>query len=498
MGNCGVGFAPARPDHHEFLISLLEGVEDIPGTALAEGLTWEWESFPEYLDALARTPHTVDLGAHMPHAALRAYVMGERGADPEEAPSEAELRRMADLLGEAMAAGALGFATSRTEAHRTSAGARIGTLKADAAELLALTEVLARAGRGVIQLISDAYQTTDDDFARSELDLIEAMAVISRRPVSFTVQQALHSPDRWRDLMAHVDKLVASGLDVRGQVALRPIGVLLGLEASVNPFMPCPSYTEIAKLPVPERVVAMSDPERRARILEEHARFAAGAAGGATFFKQLATSFDIMFSLDDPVDYELDASRSLGAQAARMGAEPTAVVYDALLERDGRRLLYLPLFNFASRDFSDLAEMVQQPNALFGLSDAGAHCGAISDASATTSSLTTWARDRRDGPLLPIEWLINGHTQRNARHVGWYDRGVVAPGYLADLNVIDFDALSCAHPEIVRDLPAGGRRLVQRASGYKATIKSGVVTFEDGEHTGALPGGLLRGEQGVA
>jgi N-acyl-D-amino-acid deacylase len=497
MGNCGVGFAPARPDHHDFLISLLEGVEDIPGTALAEGLTWEWETFPQYLDALERTPHTVDLAAHIPHAALRAYVMGERGADHLEAPTEAELTRMADLVSEAMAAGALGFATSRTEAHRTSAGQNIGTLKADAAELLALVEAMGASGRGVVQLISDAYQTVDDEFAAAELDLIEAMARTGDRPLSFTVQQALHSPDRWRDLMGRVDTWVAQGLDVKGQVALRPIGVLLGLEATVNPFLVCPSFREIAKLELAERVAALRDPERKARILDEHRAFAAGSGGsGATgFFRQIATSFDLIFKLDDPVDYQLDAADALGAQAARLGAEPASVVYDALLELDGKRLLYLPLFNFAKRDFTDLAEMVSQPNALFGLSDAGAHCGAIIDASATTSSLTTWARDRRDGPPMSLEWLVHGHTQRNARHVGWHDRGVIAPGYRADLNVIDFDALACAHPEIVRDLPAGGRRLVQRASGYRSTIKSGVVTFDDGEHTGALPGRLLRGDQ---
>lgn len=497
MGNCGVGFAPARPDHHDFLISLLEGVEDIPGTALAEGLTWQWESFPQYLDALDRMAHSVDIGTHVPHAALRAYVMGERGADHLEAPNEAELTRMAQLVAEAMEAGAVGFATSRTEAHRTSAGQNIGTLRADAAELLTLVEAM--GGRGVIQMISDAYQTPDDDFAQSELELMEAMATTSGRPLSFTVQQALHSPDRWRHLISQVDNWVGRGLDVKAQVALRPIGVLLGLEASANPFLICPSFAEVAKLPLAEKVAALRDPERRSRILAEHAQFVAAPAGarGTGFFRQIATSFDLVFKLDDPVDYQLDAADSLGNQAARTGAEPAAVVYDALLEMDGRRLLYLPLFNFAKRDFKDLAEMVQQPNALFGLSDAGAHCGAISDASATTSSLIQWVRDRRDGPPLPLEFLVHGHTQRNARHVGWHDRGVVAPGYLADLNVIDFDSLACAHPEIVRDLPAGGRRLVQRASGYRATVKTGVVTFEDGEHTGALPGRLLRGVQGT-
>jgi N-acyl-D-amino-acid deacylase len=493
MGNCGVGFAPAAPDRHDWLIGLLEGVEDIPGTALAEGLTWNWESFPEYLDALDATAHTVDMGVHVPHAALRTYVMGERGAEHTEAPTEGEMAQMAQLVGEALDAGAIGFATSRTEVHRTSEGHNIGTLTAGDAELLAIAGALRDAGTGVVQLISDLYQTPDDLFAQRELDLLERFVRASGRPLSFTMQQAYHSPERWRSQMAWVDRMVAHGFDVKAQVAPRPIGVLLGLQATANPFLFCGSYGEVASWPLAERVAALADPGRKVRILDEHAKIAAGLEPG--IFRQIMCGFDVIFRLEDPVDYELHTDRSIAAQARAAGADPISLVYDLLLERGGEQLLYLPLFNFAHGDFDDIHAMITSPNVLFGLSDAGAHCGAICDASMTTSSLTVWSRDRRDGDRVPVERIVHGHTQRNARHVGWFDRGVVAPGYVADLNVIDLDDLGCHPPTIVHDLPAGGRRLMQTARGYRYTVKSGAVTFEDGEHTGALPGGLLRGSR---
>ena len=493
MGNCGVGFAPARPDRHDWLIGLLEGVEDIPGTALAEGLTWEWETFPEYLDALERTPHTVDVGVHVPHAALRTYVMGDRGADHTAVPGEGELAEMAELLAEALAAGALGFATSRTDVHRTRDGTNIGTLRATETELLTLARVLARAGTGVTQLISDAYQTPDDDFAASELALIEAFARTSGRPLSFTVQQAYHSPDRWRDIFTRIAAWRAAGLDIRPQVAPRPIGVLLGLEVTANPFLLCPSFQEVAGLDLPARVRALAEPERKRRILAEHAEMVAGLPDG--LFRQICAGWDVLFELGDPVDYELDATASLGAQADRAGIEAAALTYDRLLAGDGRQLLYLPLFNFAHRTFDDLYEMLTAPHSLLGLSDAGAHCGAICDASFPTTALALWCRDRRGGPRIPLERMVAAQTSATAAQVGWLDRGVVAPGYLADLCVIDFEALACAPPRVVHDLPAGGRRLVQDARGYRWILKSGVVTFEDGIHTGALPGRLVRGRR---
>ena len=491
MGNCGVGFAPAADDKHAWLISLLEGVEDIPGTALAEGLTWDWESFPEYLDSLAAKPHTLDLGVHLPHSALRTYVMGERGADHREAPTEGDLAEMARLVVESLDAGAVGFATSRTEVHRTSTGEQIPTLTASDAELLAIAEAMRSAGSGVVQLISDLYQTADDDVAQRELDLLERFVVRSGRPLSFTMQQAYHSPERWRSQMAWVDRMVAAGHDVKAQVAPRPIGVLIGLSATANPFVLCASYGEVGALDLDDRVTALREPERRRRVLSEHAQIAATLEPG--ILQQIMTGFDTLFRLDDPVDYELDADWSIAATARRGGVEPIEMVYDLLLEDGGRQLLYLPLFNFAHHNFDDIHEMISSPNVLFGLSDAGAHCGAICDASMTTSSLTVWARDRRRGEKLSVESIVHGHTQRNARHVGWDDRGVIAEGFVADLNVIDLDSLACHRPSIVFDLPAGGRRLMQTAEGYRYTVKSGAVTFEDGEHTGEVPGSLLRG-----
>ncbi len=493
MGNCGVGFAPAAPDRHDWLISLLEGVEDIPGTALAEGLTWDWQTFPEYLDSLEAKPHTLDIAAHLPHAALRTYVMGERGADHTEAPTEGELAEMARQVREAMAAGAMGFATSRTEIHKTSGGQNIGTLTASEAELLAIADALRDSGAGVTQLISDLYQTPDDEVAQRELDLLESFARTSGRPLSFTMQQAYHSPERWRFQMDWVDRMVAAGLDVKAQVASRPIGVLLGLQATANPFAFCASMGELGIFELSDRVAALRDPERKRRILAEHAELAATLEPGIV--QQIVCGFDVTFRLTDPVDYELDADWSIAAEARANGVEPAEMVYDLLLERNGTQLLYLPLFNFAHGNFDDIFEMITAPNTLFGLSDAGAHCGAICDASMTTSSLAVWSRDRRRGDKIPVEQIVHGHTQRNAVHMGWMDRGVVAPGYLADLNVIDLDTLACRPPTIVHDLPAGGRRLMQTANGYRATVKSGVVTFEGGEHTGELPGTLLRGAQ---
>ncbi len=493
MGNCGVGFAPAAPDRHDWLISLLEGVEDIPGSALAEGLTWDWRTFPEYLDSLEAKPHVLDVAAHLPHAALRTYVMGERGADHTEAPTDDELAEMARQVREAIDAGAMGFATSRTEIHRTSAGQNIGTLTAAERELLAIAGAMADAGAGVTQLISDLYQTPDDHVAQRELDLLEAFVRTSGRPLSFTMQQAYHSPERWRFQMDWVDRKVAEGLDVKAQVASRPIGVLLGLQTSANPFAFCASMGELGIFEPADRVAALHDPERKRRILAEHARMAATLEPG--IIAQIMTGFDVLFRLSDPVDYELDADWSIAAEARSQGVEPAELVYDLLLERDGTQLLYLPLFNFAHGSFDDIFEMISAPNTLFGLSDAGAHCGAICDASMTTSSLAVWSRDRRRGDRIPVEQIVHGHTQRNAMHMGWADRGVLAPGYVADLNVIDLDDLACHPPAIVHDLPAGGRRLMQTAAGYRATVKSGAVTFVDGEHTGELPGTLLRGAQ---
>lgn len=483
MGNCGVGFAPVRPDHHDFLIALMEGVEDIPGTALAEGITWEWEGFPEYLDAVERVPHAVDVGAQVPHGALRAYVMGERGAVREDA-SPGEIDEMARLTREAIEAGALGFTTSRTVRHRTSAGDFTPTLGAAASELWGIGRALAEAGTGVFEMVSDF-----EDFD-AEFEMMRELAASTGRPLSVSLSQHDDFPDGWRELLKRIDGANADGVPMMVQVACRPIGVLLGLEASVHPFVAHPSYGPLHLLPLPEKVARLRDPDTRARILAEEP-----ALGG--MFTQFATSFHKMFALGDPADYEPPPGRSVEAVAAATGRRPEEVVYDMLLERDGHELIYYPLFNYSHGNLDAAREMMLHEHALLGLSDGGAHCGAICDASFPTTLLTLWARDRSRGERLPLEWVVHAQTRRTAEAVGLLDRGVVASGFKADLNVVDFDGLSLPPPRIVHDLPAGGKRLVQEAHGYAATVVSGHVTFRDGEPTGELPGRLVRGPQGA-
>jgi N-acyl-D-aspartate/D-glutamate deacylase len=492
MGNCGVSFAPAKPTEadHDWLIGLLEGVEDIPGTALAEGLPWDWETFPDYLDALDRRRWTIDIGAQVSHAPLRAYVMGERGADPHEAPSADELARMHRLVREGIEAGALGFTTSRTVLHRTRDGAPLGTRFSTADELIALTSALTEANTGVIQMISDAYQDADEEFVGEELALMRSIVEATGRPISMTVQQPEPQPERWRRMIDWVAACASDGLPVRAQVAPRPIGVLSGLDASINPFMTCPSYQKLHRLPLPERVARLEDDERRRRILVEHEVVPAGMVG------ELTHGFHKLFPLTDPVDYEPPASRSILGLATAAGRPPAEVTYDLLLENDGHQLLYMPLHNFASGDLSAVREMLLSPHAIIGLSDAGAHCGTVCDASFPTTAVAMWARDRAEG--LPIELIVHHLTQRTASHVGWRDRGVIAPGYLADINLIALDELNAHPPTVIRDLPAGGKRLMQTASGYRATIKRGVVTFAEGQATGDRPGRLVRGPQAVA
>jgi N-acyl-D-aspartate/D-glutamate deacylase len=488
LGNCGVGFAPVRPDQHQFLIELLEGVEDIPGTALSEGMTWGWESFPEYLDLLDRLRWTVDVGTQVPHAALRTYVMGDRGADVEATASADEIAKMSQLCEEAIRAGAMGFTTSRTYVHRTSRGQQIGTLRASAEEVLGIAAALRRAGTGVIQLISDAYQSTDDELVAHEIELLGRIATEVGRPLSFTVQQNDDAPDRFRQLLAAISGWNAAGADVKAQVGVRPIGVLIGLQATANPFMFCPSYRQLQSLTHDERLARLRDPDVRRTLLAEHA-----ASSPSGFVGILHSGYDRMYPLSDPPDYEPTPADSVAGRAAAVGAVPDELLYDLLLDDDGGRLLYIPLMNYARGDLADVREMLTSPDAMFGLSDAGAHCNSICDGSFPTTAITHWTRDRSRGERLPLEYVVHQQTQRTARHVGWTDRGVVAPGMLADLNVIDHDRLTLHPPVLVADLPAGGTRLMQAADGYVATIKRGAVIAENGELTGARPGRLQRG-----
>ena len=486
MGNCGVGFAPAHRtyEHHDFLISLMEGVEDIPGTALHEGLPWNWESFPEYLDAVDSRPHAIDIGAQMPHAALRAYVMGERGADHEIDPSAEEIGRMSQLTYEALLAGAIGFATSRTINHRSRTGQKIGSLTASQEELLGIGEALGRAGRGVFQFVSDLR---DVDF---ELGLMRRIAEQNGRPLSISLVQADPQPDKWRTVLDWISGAAADGVDMKAQVCARPVGLLLTLQGSMNPFMLCPTYKAMADLSHADKVARMRQPEVRAAILAEQ-----GQDKGAALAKAVSREFDKLFKLGNPPDYEQPRENSIGALARRTGQDPKELVYDLLLERDGNEMLYYPAGNYSEFNLDASREMVMHDRTLYGLSDGGAHVGVICDGSFPTYNLVHWVRDRTRGEKIPVEQVVKGQTQDTARHVGWNDRGVLTAGYRADVNVIDLDGMRLHPPRFSFDLPAGGRRLLQDVDGYRATIAHGEVTFENGEHTGALPGRLVRGAQ---
>ncbi len=490
-GNCGVGFAPCRPDQRDWLIGLMEGVEDIPGTALHEGIRWRWETFPEYLDALETTPLAIDVGTQVPHGAVRAYVMGPRGPAREVATPE-EIDGMARVVREAIEAGALGFSTSRTEKHRDVNGEVTPSITAHEDELVGIARALGETGKGVLQGISDFY-----DFEH-EWKMFRRMAEVSGRPCSITVEQQDARPDWWRQLLDAVDAAQADGLEMRGQVPPRATGVLLGLTATLNPFSFCPSFgpavfdaTRFEPLPLAQRVANLRDPETRAKILAESLDFEKPNA----LIGEIITSFHKMFPMSDPVDYEPAPEDSVEGIAQREGRTPQEVAYDLLLEDEGKALLYHPLFNYLPGNLDYVEQMLEHPHTVFGLSDGGAHCGVLCDASFPTTLIQHWGRDRTRGKKLPLERLVRMQTKETAELVGLYDRGLLRPGYKADVNVIDFDALALHPPTVVHDLPAGGRRLIQRATGYKHTIVSGRVAFEEGEPTGELGGRVIRGSQ---
>ena len=478
MGNCGVGFAPCRPTDHEMLIELMEGVEDIPGAVLAEGIGWQWESFPEYLDFLGSRRYDMDIGAQLPHGALRVYVMGQRGADREPATAE-DIAAMRAITAEAVRAGALGFSSSRTLNHRSSRGEPTPSLKAELNELLGIAAGLRDAGRGVIEMISD-FGDLDEEFS-----FLEAMVRESGRPMSISLAQGI-SPQGWRKLLGRVERANTRGLPMRGQVAPRGIGILMGHATTLNPFSTRPSFKEIAHLPQHERLEALRDPSRKARILTEQptpafARLFAVMAGG-----------EKLWELGDPPEYEPDPEDSIAARARAAGADPWSFAYDLLLEREGEVILYTPFANYAENNLDCCREMLLHENTVPGLGDGGAHVGTICDASFVTSLLTHWGRDRKRGDLIDLETLVRRQSRDTAVAVGLDDRGELVPGKRADLNVIDFDALRVRAPHIVHDLPAGGPRLQQQADGYLATLVAGEITYEQGVATDALPGRLIR------
>ena len=478
IGNCGVGFAPCKPEQRDMLVKLMEGVEDIPEVVLTEGLPWNWQSFEDYLDALDAKRFDLDVVTQVPHAALRVFVMGKRGADREPASAE-DRAQMAALAAAGIKAGALGFSTSRTINHKTLDGRHIPTLKADEAELAEIAGALATAGAGWLQVISDF------DEPEAEMALLRRLVEKSGRPMSITILQRDNKPEEWRRLMGRVADAQRAGLPMLGQVLTRPTGIMLGFEISQNPFIGRPSWAAIEALPFAEKMKRLVTPELRARLIAE--------ATDDEVLRRRVTRWDRIFPLGDPPDYEPPAEASVAARAAREGRNPAEVAYDMLLEKGGKAILYRPLSNYTYGTLDTVHDMMTHPNTLIGLGDGGAHVGILSDASAITYMLTHWARDRTRGAKVPLAWAIKRLTGDNARAIGLNDRGVLRRGAKADINVIDFARLKLNAPEVVYDLPSKGRRLIQKTDGYTATIVSGAIVNRDGKATGALPGRLVRG-----
>ena len=494
VGNCGVGFAPVREADREALIALMEGVEDIPGSALAEGLRWRWESFPEYMAAID-TPHAIDFAVQVPHDALRVYVMGARGL-AGEAATEADVAQMRALTRAALEAGAAGFSTGRTDNHRARSGAPTPASEAAAAELRGIAEGLRGLGHGVLQAVSDFDMSEGPERFDGEFDVLEAMAAAAGRPLSISLSQRDAESGQWRRILERVEAANQRGLTVRVQVAARGIGVMLGLQATFHPFMGFPSYKAIAHLPLAERVAALRDPGVRARILSERSDKVAGDGSSVPpLADRLLATLDVvsmrLFRLGERPNYEPTLADSIFAEAQRRGVTPLAAIYDALLEDEGQQLLYFPIFNYSGMNLDAVRAMMVHPAALPGLSDGGAHVGTICDASFPTFLLTHWVRDRAEGRL-PLARAVQMLTRDTALYMGMTDRGAITPGLRADLNVIDLERLTLARPRMVRDLPAGGQRLLQDAIGYRATVVGGEVIAVEGALTGARPGRLVR------
>jgi N-acyl-D-aspartate/D-glutamate deacylase len=487
MGNCGVGFAPVRPGEEDFLIQLMEGVEDIPGTALHEGIDWSWETFPEYLDALDGRRFTMDVGTQVPHGSIRTYVMGERGANNEPASPE-DIEKMAALVKAGVSAGALGFSTSRTLAHTAISGEPVpGTFAADD-ELFGIGRVLGELGEGIFEVAPAGAAGEDIDAPKLELDWMCRLSAEIGRPVTFAMLQIDAAPDLWRELLDLSAEAASDGAQVFPQVAGRPFGMLLGHQTDMNPFGTCPTFAALAGLSLDERVRALRDPATKAKILAE------AAADPSVFFQQLGR----FFQMGSPPNYEPGYDDSVEAIAQSKGLSPGDYLYDCMLERDGHELFLVPVLNYSRLNADPIREMMYHPHAVLGLGDGGAHCGIICDASIQTFMLSHWVRDRTRGEKIPLEFAVKRMTSDPAKLYGLCDRGVLAPGWRADLNIIDLDEIRLEAPKMIHDLPAGGKRFMQRAKGYRSTIVAGEVTLENDELTGALPGRLVRGAQSVA
>jgi N-acyl-D-amino-acid deacylase len=483
FGNCGVGFAPVKKEHRGALMDLMEGVEEIPNPVLAAGLTWEWETFPQFMDALERRPRAIDIAAQAAHLPLRVYVMGDRAVrrEPATADDIAEMRR---LTIEALRSGAFGFTTSRTDSHKTPNGELVPSRDADADELVGIGSALGAVGAGAFGMNSDF---DDEDY---ELAWMKKLARQTARPIWFLLTDRYEDPQRWRRLIKATHDARAEGLSFTAQIAGRPIGVMMGIGTALNPFTVRPTYKRIEILSIEEQRRLLRDPELRRQILVERPSDAE-VAKLAQFRQAVTQKWERFYTMGNPPDYEPAPEKSVAAIAARTGRPPDEVAYDYITEADGR-YLYFPVVNYVTGDHSPIYEMLNDPACLLGLSDGGAHCTSIVDSGVPTFMLMHWGRDRSRGPRLPLEHLVKRQTSETADFFGFADRGRLKPGLRADINLIDFDRLQVQKPELVHDMPAGGRRFVQRVDGYEATFVAGEAIFERGEHTGALPGRLVR------
>lgn len=483
MGNCGVGFAPCRKEDHDLLINVMEGVEDIPGVVMAEGLPWDWETFPEYLDRVDAGERDIDVAAYLPHSPLRVYAMGQRGADQERATDE-DLAKMRTLAKEAVEAGALGFATSRLSIHKTADGGSIPSFETDINELSEICGGMSDAGSGTFQIVLDAFKGWDREYR-----VIEDVVAASGRPATFTLASGNDAPPRWRNVLRMMEETTSKGGQVTAQVMPRPIGLIAGLELTVHPFVLCPSWAKIADLSVAEQVAAMREPGMREALLSEE-------FGEGHPFNELARNWEWLFPLDNPPDYAPPKSLSMADQARTKGCTPQEIAYDRLLETEGKGFFLAALGNYENASLESAHTMLAHEHCIPALGDGGAHYGAICDASYSTYLLSEFVSGKnREGLSFDLAHAIHMLSAKTARAVGLNDRGVLAVGAKADINVIDMKRLQLHLPEIVRDLPAGGRRLTQRATGYDVTIVSGQIIRRGDASTGALPGRLVRGAQ---
>lgn len=488
MGNCGVGFAPAEPSRHEWLIGLMEGVEDIPGSALAEGMSWNWETFPEYMDALEALPRTIDVAAQVPHGSVRAYVMGDRGARNED-PTETDIARMAAIVEDGLKAGALGFSTSRTVLHKSIEKELVPGTTATKEELLAIGAAMGRVGHGVFELSSDLVP---------EWDEFGWMGKLSREygvPVTYTALQSPIKAMPFDDMLKNMREENAKGANILAQVSMRATGLILGFQASLHPFTAKASWMAIADKSWAEQWAALNDPEFRARLIAEPNEILDPDL--QIIIEMMSSAFNMLYAMGPGFNYEPTADESIESLASAAGVAPAEYAYDLLLSNEGTGFIYFPLLNWADGNYNFLEDPLHSDDCVNSLSDGGAHCGTICDAAASTYMLQHWVRDRQ-GRRLSLEYAVQRQCRDTARLYGLNDRGVIEPGYLADLNIIDLDAIKLGEPWVAADLPAGGKRLLQKADGYVATIKSGVVTFRNGVMQGPTPGGLIRGPRQLA